>query len=210
MRTRPSAAGNRPPHELKLSRPYYLSSSFYVFFFIFPKEMVCLDEKLVLIVNGKPRAGKDTFAILLNKLQKVYKYSIIDKVKTIALDCGWKGGKTEKDRKFLADLKQLTTIYSDMSYNDVAEKVEAFYNDDIKEKIMIIDMREPDDIIRAVCEFNAISIFIKNDNVPEITSNEADANVEDCWYDYYITNNGTIEEFEKIVKAFYYNILMKL
>ena len=64
--------------------------------------------------------------------------------------------------------------------------------------------------IRAVCEFNAISIFIKNDNVPEITSNEADANVEDCWYDYYITNNGTIEEFEKIVKAFYYNILMKL
>lgn len=169
-----------------------------------------MDEKLVLIVNGKPRAGKDTFAIILNKLQKVYKYSIIDKVKTIALDCGWKGGKTEKDRKFLADLKQLTTIYSDMSYNDVAEKVDAFYNDDIKEKIMIIDMREPDDIIRAVCEFNAISIFIKNDNVPEITSNQADANVEDCWYDYYITNNGTIEDFEKIVKAFYYNILMKL
>lgn len=107
-------------------------------------------------------------------------------------------------------MKQLTTIYSDMSYNDVAEKVDAFYNDDIKEKIMIIDMREPDDIIRAVCEFDAISIFIKNDNVPEITSNEADANVEDCWYDYYITNNGTIEEFEKIIKAFYYNILMKL
>lgn len=169
-----------------------------------------MDEKLVLIVNGKPRAGKDTFAQLLNKCQKVYKYSIIDKVKTIALECGWKGGKTEKDRKFLADLKQLTTIYSDMSYNDVAEKVEAFYRGDIKEDIMIIDMREPDDIIRAVYEFNAISIFIKNDNVPEITSNQADANVEYCWYDYYITNNGTIEEFEKIVKAFYYNILMKL
>ena len=60
-------------------------------------------DKLVLIVNGKPRAGKDTFALLLNKYHKVYQYSAIDKVTTIALDCGWKGGKTEKDRKFLAD-----------------------------------------------------------------------------------------------------------
>lgn len=97
-----------------------------------------------------------------------------------------------------------------MSYNDVAEKVDAFYNDDIKEKIMIIDMRETDDILRAVYEFNAISIFIKNDNVPEITSNEADANIEDCGYDYYIENNGTLEEFEECIKCFYYNILMKL
>ena len=34
-------------------------------------------NKLVFIVNGKPRAGKDTFAELLNKRMKVYKYSSV-------------------------------------------------------------------------------------------------------------------------------------
>ena len=29
--------------------------------------------KLVIIVNGKPRAGKDTFAQLLNQYERVYK-----------------------------------------------------------------------------------------------------------------------------------------
>ena len=29
--------------------------------------------KLVVIVNGKPRAGKDTFAQLLNRYERVYK-----------------------------------------------------------------------------------------------------------------------------------------
>ncbi len=167
-------------------------------------------DKLVLIVNGKPRAGKDTFALLLNKYHKVYKYSAIDKVKTIALDCGWKGGKNEKDRKFLADLKDLTTKYSDMSFRDLEDKVIAFYCDDIKEDILIIDIREPEDIKRAVEEFDAVSIFIKNDNVPAVTSNEADANVENFEYDYYITNNGTIADFEKSIRTFYYNVLMKL
>ena len=59
-------------------------------------------DKTILVVNGKPRAGKDTFALILNEYYSVYKYSIIDKIKTIAIDCGWRGGKTEKDRKFLA------------------------------------------------------------------------------------------------------------
>lgn len=169
-----------------------------------------MHDKIVIIVNGKPRAGKDTFALLLNKCEKVYKYSAIDKVKAIALDCGWKGGKTEKDRKFLADLKDLTTKYSDMSFRDLEDKVIGFYCDDIKENILLIDIREPKDIKRAVEEFDAISVFIKNDRVPAVTSNEADANVENFEYDYYITNNGTIADFEKSIRGFYYNVIMKL
>ena len=166
--------------------------------------------KLIIIVNGKPRAGKDTFALLLNKSEPVYKYSIIDKVKAIALDCGWKGGKTEKDRKFLSDLKKLTTDYSDMSYNDVIDKATEFYCDEIKERILLIDMREAEDIDRAKYDMNAITVFIKNDNVESITSNEADANVENYEYDYYIENNGTIKDFETNIKVFYFNIVLKL
>ena len=38
-------------------------------------------DKMVFIVNGKPRAGKDTFAEILNRYMKVYKYSAVTKVK---------------------------------------------------------------------------------------------------------------------------------
>jgi hypothetical protein len=86
-------------------------------------------RKTVLIVNGKPRAGKDTFVELLSYMIPVYKYSIIEKVKCIALDCGWKGHKEERDRKFLYELKKLTDEYSDMSFIDVYEKIEAFAKD---------------------------------------------------------------------------------
>ena len=166
--------------------------------------------KLIIIVNGKPRAGKDTFALLLNKLEPVYKYSIIDKVKAMALDCGWKGGKTEKDRKFLSDLKKLTNNYSDMSYEDVTEKTIDFYCDRIKERVLLIDMREAKDIDMAKEYLDAITVFIKNDNVESVTSNKADANVENYKYDYYIENNGTIKDFETNVRAFYFNIVVKI
>ena len=104
----------------------------------------------------------------------------------------------------------LTTEYSDVAFNDLLDKVMDFYDDKIHEQLLLIDIREPEEIQRAAEVFDAITVFIKNDNVPEITSNEADANVEDFEYDYYIENNGTIEEFEKSVRTFYYNILMRL
>lgn len=165
-------------------------------------------DKIILIVNGKPRAGKDTFASLLNQYASVYKYSIIDKVKAIAIDCGWTGGKTERDRKFLSDLKMLTTEYSDMSFNDILEKIGEFYDDKIKEDILIIDMRESDDIERLMELCDVTTVFIENDNVPDVISNEADANVYDFNYDYYISNNGTIEEFRANVEMFYFLLCM--
>ena len=50
----------------------------------------------------------------------------------------------------------------------------------------------------------------QNGEDEEILSNEADANVENYEYDYYITNNGTIEEFDQNIMNFYYMVLLKL
>ena len=128
----------------------------------------------------------------------------------IAIDCGCTGKKTEKDRKFLSDLKMLVSDYSDVIFDGMLEKVMDFYSDEIHERIMLIDIREPEEIQRAAEVFDAITVFIKNDNVEDVTSNEADANVENYEYDYYITNNGTIEEFDQIIMNFYYMVLLKL
>lgn len=159
-------------------------------------------NKHIFIVNGKPRAGKDTFAEILNKYVSVYKCSIIDPIKTAALELGWKGGKTEKDRKFLSDLLDLTMEYSEAPYDYLIEKGMDFWDDKIKEDIMLIDIRDPEVIDKVAKMLDASSIFISNKNVPEITSNHADANVDDYDYDYGIDNSGTLEDFEKSINVF--------
>ena len=169
----------------------------------FEEEIIMFNgRKMVFIVNGKPRAGKDTFAQILNRYMKVYKYSAVTKVKEIATLCGWDGAKEERDRKFLHELKMLTTEYNDMSYLDILDKIEKFDNGEIDADVFVVDIREPEEIERVVNETQAFTIFIENENVPNITSNNADANVENYTYDFTITNNGTLEEFEDNVKIF--------
>lgn len=158
-------------------------------------------KKHIFITNGTGGCGKDTFANFL--LDHVYgvKYSSITKVKEIARMCGWIGGKTERDRKFLSDLKLLTTAYSDMAFNDLKRVVGIFNNNEFDE-VLLIDIREPEEIERAKNEFGAKTILIKNDRVAPITSNMADANVNNYNYDYVVENNGTLDEFKETVRTF--------
>lgn len=158
-------------------------------------------KKYIFITNGMARCGKDTFAMFLEEFVPTMKYSSINKVKSIAKLCGWEGGKNEKDRKFLSDLKVLTSEYSDMPFKDVAANVGKFYGDN-EYSVMLIDIREPEEIERAKKVFNAKTILIKNDRVKMIDSNMADANVFNYEYDFVIENNGTLDEFKEKVRQF--------
>lgn len=165
-------------------------------------------DKLVFIVNGKPRAGKDTFAMILNRYMNVYKYSAVTKVKEIATLCGWDGQKEERDRKFLHELKMLTSEYSDMAYQDVVNEIKKYRNGEIEADVFIVDVREPEEIERLAKEVGALTVFIENNNVPAITSNAADANVENYEYDFVVPNNGTMNDFEEEIKLFMEFLMM--
>lgn len=157
--------------------------------------------KRIFITNGVGGCGKDTFAELLNEIVPVYKYSSINKVKEIAKQCGWEGGKSERDRKFLSDLKLLTTEYSDMAFKDISQYIKTFLDAyETRRDIMLIDIREPEEIERAKKEFNAETILIENPRVEDITSNMADANVRNYTYDYVIFNDGTLDDFRRNIK----------
>lgn len=158
--------------------------------------------KKIYITNGVGGCGKDTFAKFLNEFVPVHKYSSIDKVKAIAELCGWDGGKSERDRKFLSDLKCLTSAYSDMPFKDITAEVEWFKSYNSKVKIMLIDIREPAEIERAKQEFGAETILIANPNIPHINSNMADKNVYEYEYDWVIKNNGTLEQFRETTRQF--------
>ena len=158
-------------------------------------------NKKIFILNGVGTSGKGEFASRLSKHIPTIKYSIIDMIKEVAEDLGWEGSKTEKDRKFLSDLMDLATEYNDSPYRDVASLVNAFKTE-LPETVLIIDMRDPIDIKRAVDDFGAETILIRNPNVGKIKSNHADANVENYRYDYIIENNGSLEQLESTVELF--------
>lgn len=158
-------------------------------------------KKHIFIVNGMARAGKDTFAEILSDMAKVRKFSSIDKVKQVASLCGWDGSKAEADRKFLSDLKCLLTDYNDLPFKSILEAVYVF-NKDILKNVLLIDIREPEEIERAKVAFNAKTVFIENNRVEKIVSNMADAGVYNYEYDYIVKNNGTLDEFRENIKAF--------
>ena len=157
--------------------------------------------KKIFIQNSVGGSGKDTWAGLVGKYIPTLKYSIIDLPKEAAEVLGWDGGKTEKDRKFLSDIMDLATEYNDSPYNDVTNLVEAF-DIELPEEVLIIDMRDPKDIARAVKDFEAETILIRNPNVGKIESNHADRDVENYEYDYIIENDGTLEQLDKMAYLF--------
>ena len=161
-------------------------------------------EKQIYIINGSGGVGKDTFVELvsthLNDLYKkfntVINFSSVDKVKEIAKEIGWDGGKTEKDRKFLSDLKILTTKYCDMPFKSMSDMVDYFRSDECDAHMLFLHIREPNEIQRAKEKFNAKTILITRNSVKHITSNMADRNVFNYDYDLIINNDGSLDEFD--------------
>lgn len=158
--------------------------------------------KKIYILNGVGTSGKGVFVDFVNKYIPTYKYSIVDLPKEAAKILGWDGGKTEKDRKFLSDILDLATKYNDSPFVDVEHIVRDFNSNLIEDEVLIIDMRDPIDIARAVKIFGAETIFIRNPNVKKIESNHADANVEKYKYDYIIENDGTLAQLDKVANIF--------
>lgn len=165
--------------------------------------------KKVFVLNGVGTSGKGTFVDYINKYIPTLKYSIVDLPKEAAKVLGWDGGKTEKDRRFLSDIMDLSTDYNDAPFKDVLSLVTDFKNnkDYAEYEVLIIDMRDPKDIARAVETFGAETILIRNPNAIKIESNHADRDVENYEYDYIIENNGTLEQLERVAKIFVRDII---
>ena len=164
--------------------------------------------KKIFITNGSGTNGKDTFAKALAKYIPTFKYSSINLVKDMLKLAGIEEGeKTEEYRLLCSDLKDRLTKYDDIPFKDVASIVADFKNNLIETEVLLIDIREPEEIARAVETFGAKTILIRNPNVKKIESNHADRDVENYDYDYIIENNGTLEQLESVAKDFVETII---
>lgn len=97
-------------------------------------------EKRVVIINGKGGVGKDTLCNIIGKKYAVKNISSITPIKEIAKIGGWKGGKENKDRKFLADLKKLFIDYNDLPFLYLKKEMESFLLNEYD--VLFIHIRE--------------------------------------------------------------------
>lgn len=164
-------------------------------------------DKQIFIINGSGGAGKDTFVEMVSeRLDKLSDYvavmniSSVSRIKEAAKIIGWNGGKEEKDRKFLSDLKELSTQYNDMPFEYMKKKVDNFKKSHFQ--VLFLHIREPEEIKRAVKEFGAGTILVTRDSIEHITSNMADKNVFDYEYDFVIQNNGSMKDLKNKARIF--------
>jgi len=158
-------------------------------------------EKTIIIINGTGGAGKDTFVSFCSEITGVLNVSTVDKVKEAAkILVGWNGEKDEVSRKLLVDLKQLSIAYNDAPTKYILKMSEEFKESE--NKLMFVHIREAEEIEKAKKLLNAKTLLITNPRVQLITSNDSDGKVNEYKYDYYIDNDGTLDDLKEKAKRF--------
>lgn len=162
------------------------------------------------ILNGSACSGKDLFVQIVTDCLseqtpplQVKNISSVDNIKKAAELLGWDGIKNDKGRKFLSDLKDISTTL----YDAPMKYMESYTTPHWDKCVKFFHIREPFEITKFVTKYpDTKTILIKRKNIVEY-DNHADSNVEDYKYDYIIYNHGTKEEYEVMVRKFYEDVI---
>lgn len=161
--------------------------------------------KTVIVINGSGGVGKDTLCGFAEKQYKVRNVSSITPIKELARMCGWQGEKTDRARKFLADLKQLTVAYNDYPTVWLSGEYDRFLKSD--EELMFVHIREPQEIEKFVHATGGVAktLLIRGGSRMAKKAgnygNSADDDVENYHYDFYFQNDLPLDRVEPIFMA---------
>ena len=165
---------------------------------------------IVLIINGAPRSGKDTFINTLTweNSGKVIRCSSIDWIKQQALNLGWDGIKDAKGRQFLSDFKNACTNYADIPFKKIIGHILSSYNRYLWKADAVYFctcVREPEEISKIVrwCNENKIPchpVLIRRKKAEQKALDEGFISSGDIQflnypYAHNIYNDGSIEDF---------------
>ncbi len=158
----------------------------------------------VLIVNGYPRAGKDTSIGFMKDILKGHgvaalEFSSIDPVREMTDKAGIDTSlKTPEDRALWAEIGAAVEKHSGFRSKEcIARAIRFFARWD--NAAVFLHIREPKVIetvaggVRALADAELTTIFIESDRAERVTSNAADLGVEGMVYDYRLANNGSLD-----------------
>ena len=173
-----------------------------------------MNNSYVIIINGSGGCGKSEFIKQCRetKILPVYELSSVDYVKDVARYCGWNGEKTDKDRTFLHDLKMALEKWKDIPTIDVVSKIEA-QMDGKTDNLFFVNIREIynivhfKQIVKEILKLPCYDLLVTNKNVPMVLTNPADAEVNLHEYNFYIHNDGDLENLKIEAKNFINNLI---
>lgn len=178
----------------------------------------------VVIINGKPQSGKDTFCKYAqgycddDESANTLIISSVDPLKEMLTQLGWDGTKTDKIRDMLMDMKQLWVQNQDgptmFLFNNILEFHKASTGED---NIVFVHIREPEEIkklVNALTGFESMGIDVisllvirkggeDTPNQPaETRRSDDEALINSYEYDVTINNDEDLIKLQELAAEF--------
>lgn len=178
----------------------------------------------VVIINGKPQSGKDTFCKYAqgycddDESANTLIISSVDPLKEMLAQLGWDGTKTNKIRDMLMDMKQLWVQNQDgptmFLFNNILEFHKACTGED---NIVFVHIREPEEIkklVNALTGFESMGIDVisllvirkggeDTPNQPaETRRSDDEALINSYEYDVTINNDEDLIKLQELAAEF--------
>ena len=178
----------------------------------------------VVIINGKPQSGKDTFCKYAqgycddDESANTLIISSVDPLKEMLTQLGWDGTKTDKIRDMLMDMKQLWVQNQDgptmFLFNNILEFHKACTGED---NIVFVHIREPEEIkklVNALTGFESMGIDVisllvireggeDTPNQPaETCRSDDEALINSYKYDVTINNDEDLIKLQELAAEF--------
>lgn len=172
-------------------------------------------RKKIVLINGRPGVGKDTFMDLCGmvldikyKHVKRTKYSVIDPIKRAARDIGWSGNKTPEERNLLSDLKDFADAHLNTTRVMTKHFIDMYVYEAAGDSIMFICIRESEDAkdIYRLYGNDVLGVYVDGHRAEKPAGNHADNSAmtwdRDC-FPLKVDNNGSLsdlmESAEKLI-----------
>ena len=178
----------------------------------------------VVIINGKPQSGKDTFCKYAqgycddDESANTLIISSVDPLKEMLTQLGWDGTKTNKIRDMLMDMKQLWVQNQDgptmFLFNNILEFHKACTGED---NIVFVHIREPEEIkklVNALTGFESMGIDVisllvireSGEDTPnqpaETRRSDDEALINSYEYDVTINNDEDLIKLQELAAEF--------
>lgn len=165
----------------------------------------------VVIINGKPTAGKDTFINMCNNYAHdtetcyVYNISSVDMIKDILeKKFAWNGIKDKQTRDLISMFKDWSISHCDVVTTNMYKRINDIVGS-TDDNIIFICIRENTQVTRIrntlkVFGYNVVTLWIdRHVDVESIASNKSD--LDECYYDPLlynrcIVNNSTLDKLK--------------
>lgn len=170
-----------------------------------------MDRKIILIINGYPGAGKDTFAdVVVGSLSDLgwhaRSISSIDPIRSMLRKEGIPVDKKgPEERKLMSDVKAAINAYNRHA-DRMAAKTALDFIQRPGDRAIFVHVREPESIdFMGTLVPDSVwftTVFVEREFDCASLSNDSDKGVEAYCYDFRAINNDTKEKFEQAAELF--------